>query len=193
MSTQYLKVIFPEQRDVFLDQASVGFTNDRLKADSGDYDVTLGGSGFVPEKTPIVLVGTSPTRPMIVEFSRAPISPVDAVEAVVPTSAPEPLSRSIGPSPARKTASKKSPVRRVRKVDAKRAVGTRTPKGGLGQKEDLPTERISRPVQKAASRSPSTASDGTSASKSIPRGKPGTAPSLKKAGAQKPSTRKKNA
>ena len=69
VSAEFLLVIFPEDRDVLADGDRVGVTNHTILMPADEYEVTLGGTGYVPASQDIVVAGTSLMRPKVVSFA----------------------------------------------------------------------------------------------------------------------------
>lgn len=69
---QYLKVLFPTRRHVWIDGAPAGWTNRVFQVETGHHVVTLNPShpNFAPDRHDVLVIGTLPGTPMIVEFIR---------------------------------------------------------------------------------------------------------------------------
>lgn len=79
MAIEFLLVTFPEERAVLADDKRVGFTNHTLMLPTGEYVITLEGSGYRPASRDIALTGTSIPKPMVIAFT-----PVAAASAARP-------------------------------------------------------------------------------------------------------------
>jgi hypothetical protein len=71
MAIEYLLVSYPDQRAVLADGDGVGFTNHTLMLPADEYVITLDGDGYQPNRSDIVLAGTSIVRPLIIAFTPA--------------------------------------------------------------------------------------------------------------------------
>jgi len=69
---QYIKVLFPTRRKVWVDGNPAGFTNKVFQIDAGHHTITLWSSkkNFSPDAHEVNVIGTIPTKPLIVEFVR---------------------------------------------------------------------------------------------------------------------------
>ena len=68
MAIQFLLVTFPEERTVLADGSGVGFTNHILMLPGDEYEITLGGDGYLPASKDIALAGTSIVKPLVIGF-----------------------------------------------------------------------------------------------------------------------------
>ena len=68
MAIQYLLVTFSEQRSVLADGVGVGFTNHIMMLPGDEYEITLGGDGYLPASKDIALAGTSIVKPLVIGF-----------------------------------------------------------------------------------------------------------------------------
>ena len=93
MAIEYLLVTYPDQRSVLADGSPVGVTNHTLMLPSGEYIITLDGSGYKPASQDIVLSGTSIVKPMVIAFTPT---------TVTATAAPAVTARATPPAPRRK-------------------------------------------------------------------------------------------
>ncbi|PMR67086.1 hypothetical protein [Halomonas heilongjiangensis] len=69
---QYLKVVFPTRRLVWIDGVAAAWTNRVFQVETGHHIVTLGPSmkNFEPDHFDLHVTGTLPTAPLIIEFTR---------------------------------------------------------------------------------------------------------------------------
>jgi len=74
MAMEFLRVTFPETRDVLAGGDPVGVTNQTLMIPADSYEISLSGSGFAPASRTVVVSGTTPDRPLVVAFT--PVVPV---------------------------------------------------------------------------------------------------------------------
>ena len=66
---EFLLVVFGTERDVLIDGVPAGITNQLITLAPGTYTVSLDGdSDFTPAEQDILVNGSSPLRPMKVEF-----------------------------------------------------------------------------------------------------------------------------
>lgn len=72
MAIEYLRVTYPEQREVLADGKGVGLTNDTLMLPTDEYLITLEGGGYEPPSQDIPLSGTSLEKPMVISFTPTP-------------------------------------------------------------------------------------------------------------------------
>jgi hypothetical protein len=64
---QWVKVTYPELREVFIDDQSGGFTNTKLIVGEGHHVFRLGGiANYHPASVEKIVVGTSEEFPMVV-------------------------------------------------------------------------------------------------------------------------------
>ena len=72
---QYIKVIFPTRRKVWVDGTPAGFTNRVFQVEGGNHTITLGQSkkNFSPEEQNVNVRGTMPSEPLIITFTRTDI------------------------------------------------------------------------------------------------------------------------
>jgi hypothetical protein len=67
---EFLLVVYGTERDVLIDGVSAGITNHLITLAPGTYTVSLDGdSNFTPVEQEILVDGSSPLRPMKVEFA----------------------------------------------------------------------------------------------------------------------------
>ncbi len=72
---EYLRVIFPDQRNVVVDGVELGQTNDVLELEGGHHEVTLNGEkNFSPVTKNILLRDTIELSPFIVNFAKISIA-----------------------------------------------------------------------------------------------------------------------
>ncbi len=71
--TEYLKVLFPQQRQVLINDTSRGETNELIDfTEGGEYVVTLADPpDFTPPQQTVDLRNTSMTDPKVIEFEEA--------------------------------------------------------------------------------------------------------------------------
>ena len=93
MAIEYLLVTYPDQRSVLADDSAVGVTNHTLMLPSGEYIITLDGSGYTPSSQDVVLSGTSIVKPTVITFTPS---------AAAPRAAPPVTARATPPAPRRK-------------------------------------------------------------------------------------------
>lgn len=69
---QYIKVIFPTRRKVWVDGNEAGLTNKVFQVEAGHHTITLGQSkkNYTPEQHNVNVTGTMPTEPLRIEFFR---------------------------------------------------------------------------------------------------------------------------
>jgi len=65
---EYLRVLFPENREVLADDDEVGSTNSVIMLKHGEYEISLSGSGYTPVSRKIVLMGTTIKHPKQISF-----------------------------------------------------------------------------------------------------------------------------
>lgn len=67
---EYIKVLFPVRRKVWVDGNPAGFTNKVFQIETGNHTITLGSSNkdYSPEQQEINVTGTVPTEPKIIQF-----------------------------------------------------------------------------------------------------------------------------
>jgi hypothetical protein len=64
-----VRVLFPEPRDVFVDGARCGATNDVLTVETGTHTFDLGPDpDYEPRQVQVRVAGTSPLAPKIISF-----------------------------------------------------------------------------------------------------------------------------
>jgi hypothetical protein len=67
---EYLKVVFPHRREVWIDGEPAAWTQSVCQVDAGWYTVTLAPPvDFAPECYQVHLIGTLPSAPLIIEFT----------------------------------------------------------------------------------------------------------------------------
>lgn len=69
---QYLKVVFPTRRLVWIDGVATAWTNRVFQLETGHHVVTLSPThpNFQPEQFDLLVTGTRPDAPLILEFTR---------------------------------------------------------------------------------------------------------------------------
>ncbi len=68
---QWVKVTYPEAREVFIDGQSAGFTNIKLIVGEGHHIFRLGGAAnYSPSSVEKNVVGTSEEFPMVIDDFR---------------------------------------------------------------------------------------------------------------------------
>ena len=69
---EYFLVKYPKERDVFVDGASMGLTNQTIEIGPGTYTITLGEpKDYAPESPLVQIFDTFPDEPKIVVFEEA--------------------------------------------------------------------------------------------------------------------------
>ena len=72
MEDQYVKVVFPTRRKVWVDDRLTGFTNKPFQLETGHHVFHLGEPvDYRPERREVLVTGTLPDEPMIIEFESA--------------------------------------------------------------------------------------------------------------------------
>lgn len=67
--SESVRVLFPQPRDVFVDGARCGATNDVFTVETGTHTFDLGPTGdYSPPRVRIRVSGTSPLAPKIIAF-----------------------------------------------------------------------------------------------------------------------------
>ena len=67
---EFLLVVYGTDRDVLIDGVPAGITNHLITLAPGTYTVSLDGDGnFKPAEQDVLVVGSSPLKPMKVEFA----------------------------------------------------------------------------------------------------------------------------
>jgi hypothetical protein len=67
---EFLLVVYDIERDVLIDGVPAGITNHLITLAPGTYTVSLDGeSDFEPAEQEILVTGSSPLRPMKVQFA----------------------------------------------------------------------------------------------------------------------------
>jgi hypothetical protein len=67
---EFLLVVYGTERDVLIDGVAAGITNHLITLAPGTYTVSLDGAGdFKPIEQDVLVTGSSPLRPMKVEFA----------------------------------------------------------------------------------------------------------------------------
>ncbi|WP_181872785.1 hypothetical protein [Billgrantia montanilacus] len=67
---EYLKVVFPQRREVWIDGEPAAWTQSVCQVDAGWYTVTLAPPpDFEPECQRVEIVETLPSAPLVVEFT----------------------------------------------------------------------------------------------------------------------------
>jgi hypothetical protein len=69
MSMEFLLVTFKESRTVLADGDPVGVTNRVLLIPANEYDITLSGDSYAPQKQTITVMGTSIMHPAVAAFT----------------------------------------------------------------------------------------------------------------------------
>lgn len=68
---QFFKVVYPEQRDVFVDGIKMGRTNRTIEIGPGTYTINLGSPrDYAPSRRRPSITGTFADVPFIVEFEK---------------------------------------------------------------------------------------------------------------------------
>jgi hypothetical protein len=68
---EFVKVTFPTRRKVRVDGEAAGFTNKVFQVETGHHTFDLGlKQNYSPEEQDVNVIGTIPTEPMIVSFTR---------------------------------------------------------------------------------------------------------------------------
>jgi hypothetical protein len=68
---EFVKVLFPTERDVFIDGQVSGKTNQVLAVGLGHHKFTLGGPpNYTPSEIDQLVSGTSSEFPMIIQFGQ---------------------------------------------------------------------------------------------------------------------------
>ena len=68
---EYIKVTFPTRRKVRVDGEATGFTNKVIQVETGHHTFDLGPKqNYSPEELDVNVIGTIPTEPMIISFTR---------------------------------------------------------------------------------------------------------------------------
>ena len=69
---QYLKVVFPTRRQVWIDGVASAWTNKVFQLETGHHTITLGSSkkNYAPDRHDLLVTGTLPSAPMVIEFTR---------------------------------------------------------------------------------------------------------------------------
>ncbi|HWQ94086.1 MAG TPA: hypothetical protein VN418_01095 [Gammaproteobacteria bacterium] len=71
MAFEYVIVVFPTKRQVYIDDESNGHTNDKLRVDTGTHVFDLGTyANYAPESQTVLVEGTSSLEPMKIVFTR---------------------------------------------------------------------------------------------------------------------------
>jgi len=73
---QYLKVVFPTRRLVWIDGVASAWTNRVFQIETGHHTIALGSRkpNFSPESYELLVTGTLPSAPMVLEFTRTDTS-----------------------------------------------------------------------------------------------------------------------
>ncbi|APX92495.1 hypothetical protein BWR19_05820 [Halomonas sp. 1513] len=67
---EYLKVVFPQRREVWIDGEPAAWTQSVCQVDAGWYTLTLAPpQDFAPESQRVEIVDTLPSAPLVVEFT----------------------------------------------------------------------------------------------------------------------------
>lgn len=68
---EFVKVTFPTRRKVRVDGEPAGFTNKVFQVDTGHHTFDLGPKkNYSPEEQDVNVIGTIPTEPMVISFTR---------------------------------------------------------------------------------------------------------------------------
>lgn len=69
---QYLKVVFPTRRLVWIDGVASAWTNRVFQVETGHHTIALGSvkPNFSPDHYDLLVTGTLPSDPMVIEFTR---------------------------------------------------------------------------------------------------------------------------
>lgn len=71
MSMEYVVVVFPTSRLVYIDDERGGYTNDTLRVDSGTHVFDLGSyANYEPPSRRVIVQGTTVLEPMEIVFSK---------------------------------------------------------------------------------------------------------------------------
>lgn len=72
---EYIKVLFPVRRKVWVDGNPAGFTNKAFQIETGNHTITLGSStkNYSPEQYDVCVTGTIPAEPLLLLFTRKDI------------------------------------------------------------------------------------------------------------------------
>jgi hypothetical protein len=69
--SESVRVLFPgDQRDVLVDGAKCGITNQLMTVDTGTHTFTLSGDGYTPPSVRVRVAGTSPLAPKNIRFEQ---------------------------------------------------------------------------------------------------------------------------
>jgi hypothetical protein len=69
---EWIEVTFPEVRDVLVDDAVLGTTNQPFLVESGNHTVTLGGAqNYKSPHMPVAVYNTTKALPMVFVFTLA--------------------------------------------------------------------------------------------------------------------------
>lgn len=67
---EYIRVEYPEKRDVYINDIIVGATNEVFMIDSGHYSIHLGSPhDYKPDIFSIVAEDTAPLAPLLIRFN----------------------------------------------------------------------------------------------------------------------------
>lgn len=71
MALEYVIVVFPTKRQAYIDGVSNGYTNDKLRVDTGTHVFDLGTyANYEPESQTVLVEGTSSLEPMKIVFTK---------------------------------------------------------------------------------------------------------------------------
>jgi hypothetical protein len=130
----FVTVMFPTNRDVLIDGARNGITNQMLQINGGHHRFALSGSqDYTPPFVDHVVAGTTQFFPLIVQFFPLAGMVAGGGEAMVLESLPRP--RKSRKAAKKKSATKKKPARKKAsaKKPAKKSTRTRKGKSGGGR------------------------------------------------------------
>ncbi|HEV7921771.1 MAG TPA: hypothetical protein VGR02_13360 [Thermoanaerobaculia bacterium] len=68
--SESVRVLFPGQRDVLVDGARCGRTNELLTVETGTHTFSISGGGCTPESVRTRVAGTSPLAPKNIHFEQ---------------------------------------------------------------------------------------------------------------------------
>jgi len=67
---EYIRVIYPENRDVYIDNSIVGSTKEMFMIDSGRYSFHLGSPhNYEPDFVSVDVKDTAPLEPLLITFN----------------------------------------------------------------------------------------------------------------------------
>ena len=72
---EYVKVIYPQERSVYVDGGENGSTNTSIRVDEGTHVFDLGEpKDYAPESQEVAVEGTTMLKPMEIAFQQVEIS-----------------------------------------------------------------------------------------------------------------------